>query len=332
MHLDKQLLAFSTIVICASAAHFLEQEWNSWKIKYEKKYTSLDQELFRRKAWEATWEKVQKHNQLADQGLKKYRLAMNHFADMTSKERNSKSCVPSTKKQSASNNVPAYSYGKYANIPEHVDWRDSKCVSPARNQGSLCGSCWAFATVGVIESRYCIKNDELISLSEQQLVDCDEKNEGCCGGFPVNALQYVSHHGVMRSKDYEYTQTKFTCKYDPDEALKVNISKFYLVPEEENMAAVVAHEGPITVGFGVMEDFQLYEQGVYDGECAEEANHAIIIVGYGTEKGEEDDEAEDYWIIKNSWGKEWGENGFAKIKRNVNKCDIAGMAATADIL
>ncbi|MEE6516430.1 hypothetical protein FKM82_025878, partial [Ascaphus truei] len=293
MHLDKHLLVFSMILICASASHFLDQEWNTWTSKYEKKYATLNDALFRRSAWEATWDKVQKHNQLADQGLTKYRMAMNHFADMTTEERNSKSCLLSKGKSPTPANVPTYTYRKNTNIPEEVDWRKSKCMNPVKNQGSFCGSCWAFATVGVIETRYCIKKKELLLLSEQQLVDCDPRNEGCCGGFPINAMEYVAHAGVMKSQDYEYTQSKLTCLYKPDEIIKLNMSKYYILPGEENMAASVALEGPLTVGIAAGEDLQLYKEGIFDGECAESANHAIIIVGYGTS----DDE--DYWIIKN---------------------------------
>ncbi|KAM8974304.1 cathepsin L-like proteinase [Pelodytes ibericus] len=332
MRFNKHLFVFSTIVICASAAHFLEQEWHSWKSKYGKKYPTPDKEIFRRKAWEATWDKVEKHNQLADQGLKNYRLEMNHFADMTSEERNSRNCL-SLKRKSMPADIPKTYSGKLKNIPKEVDWRKLKCVTPARNQGGFCGSCWAFATVGVIESRYCIEKGELPVLSEQHLVDCDDKSDGCCGGLPVYAMEYITQHGVMRSKDYEYAQKKAECLYDSNEAIRLNVTKYYLLPEEENMASTVALTGPITVGVAAGDDFSLYKEGIYDGGCADSTNHAIIIVGYGTDPSEDDEEeGQDYWIIKNSWGKAWGEEGFAKMKRNVNQCNIAEMAATMDFV
>ncbi|XP_063301939.1 uncharacterized protein LOC134601394 [Pelobates fuscus] len=327
MHFGKSLLVFSAIIICASAAHFLEQEWNLWKSEYGKKYVTPDSELFRRKAWEATWDKVQKHNKLADQGLKNYRLGMNQFADMTEEESKSQSCLRLNGKFTPLGHSQNY-YGKRANIPDEVDYRKTKCVTKIKQQG-LCGSCWAFATVGVLETRYCLEKDELLVLSEQQLVDCDEEDEGCCGGLPVNALAYVSHNGIMRSKDYEYEEKQATCGYKNDKAIMLNVTKFYILPGEENMAVSVALNGPITVGIGSTHEFQLYKGGIYDGDCAAQPNHAVIIVGYGTEKGE-DDEEEDYWIIKNSWGEAWGENGFGRMKRNVNKCNIADMASTMD--
>ncbi|CAH2273507.1 cathepsin S-like [Pelobates cultripes] len=331
MHLNSLLFVLVIIVICASASQFLQQEWNAWKLKHGKKYQHSEDELFRRKAWEANWEKVQKHNELADQGLKKYRLSMNKFADMTAEDVKSKSCLIPKELPSKTSEVPQMRYRNNVNIPQEVDWRKTKCVTPVKDQGSLCGSCWAFAAVGAIETRLCLKNDELIALSEQQLVDCDTSNHGCCGGFPIDALAYVAKQGVMKSDDYEYTQKKFICEYDPDEAIKLNTTKYYILPGEINMATAVALEGPITVGFGVDIDFFLYLEGIFDGDCAPEANHAIIIEGYGTEKGE-DGEDEEYWLIKNSWGEDWGIQGYGKIKRNVNKCDVADMAATIDLI
>uniref|UniRef100_A0A8C5QQS2 Uncharacterized protein n=1 Tax=Leptobrachium leishanense TaxID=445787 RepID=A0A8C5QQS2_9ANUR len=330
MHFDKHLLIFSMIIICTSAAHFLEQEWNIWKFKYEKTYETKEDEMFRRKAWEATWDKVQTHNQMAAQGLKRYTLEMNRFADMTSEERNSHNCL-GTKGRFQSADVPQVRYKKPANIPAEVDWRKSKCVTPAKDQGSYCGSCWAFATVGVIETHYCLEKGEQAILSEQQLVDCDAQNEGCCGGLPIMALAYLSQHGIMRNKDYEYSQKKFKCLYKDDNAVRLNVTKYYTLPGEDNIASTVAYNGPVTVGIGITDEFMLYKEGIYDGDCASQPNHAVIIVGYGTEpRKEEEEEDNDYWIIKNSWGTVWGENGFGKIKRNVNKCNIADMVATMD--
>ncbi|XP_063786490.1 uncharacterized protein LOC134935231 [Pseudophryne corroboree] len=328
MQVIKVLSIFCTLVICTWASHFFDQEWNIWKSKYGKTYANMDEELLRRQTWEDTWHKVQKHNELADQGLSTYRMAMNHFADMTGKELKKRGCLLSSELPS---NVPTYSYGTHTDLPEHVDWRDSKCVTHVKNQGSYCGSCWAFATVGVIETRLCIKNNELVDLSEQQLVDCDPVDLGCCGGLPIFALMYVAEQGIMKTEDYQYTEKKTSCSYNMDEAMQLNISKYYLVPGEENIASSVALEGPITVGFGVDIDFMFYSEGIFDGDCSTHPNHAIIILGYGTEHDDEDEDNE-YWIIKNSWGEEWGEKGFGRIKRNINKCFIAELAATFDIM
>ncbi|XP_078523034.1 cathepsin S-like [Lissotriton helveticus] len=325
MHVMQAVILLPALLAFSIASKHLDQEWEMWKSKYGKKYLTDDVEEFRRNAWEATWHKVRDHNLLADRGNKSYRLEMNHFADMTTHERNSRGCFKASR--SAERPTKVQTYRPAIDLPKEVDWRKENCVTEPKDQGSYCGSCWAFATVGVLESRYCIKHKELFTLSEQQLVDCDSQNEACCGGFPSKALEYISENGIMKSEDYKYVERAEKCAYKQKETIKLNMSKFYVLPEESNIAAAVAFEGPVTVGFAVTEDFQLFSgEGIYDGDCAEEANHAIIIIGYGTDDGE------DYWIIKNSWGTEWGENGFAKVKRNANQCEIADQAATADIM
>ncbi|XP_069484925.1 cathepsin S-like [Ambystoma mexicanum] len=317
------ILLTSSLALSIASRH-LDREWQMWKSRHERNYITEEEEELRRNAWEATWHKVQNHNLLADQGKKNFRLEMNHFADKTSIERKSIGCLkrPSSEEKP----IEVRNLQTNVNIPKDVDWRKENCVTTPKNQG-ICGSCWAFATVGTLESRYCIKHKQLLNMSEQQLVDCDQNDEGCCGGFPRKALEYVSEHGIMKAEDYEYVEHSQMCAYKRKETIKMKMSKFYVLPEESNMAAAVALDGPLTVGFAVTDEFQLYNgEGIFDGECAEQANHAIIIVGYGTE----DDE--DYWIIKNSWGTDWADGGYGKVRRNVNHCAIGEEAATADIL
>ncbi|XP_056428556.1 uncharacterized protein LOC130368635 isoform X1 [Hyla sarda] len=329
MHLEKLVLILSAIT-CVLSSQLLDQEWEAWKAKHEKEYSNFHQEMYRRKAWEATWHKVQKHNELANQGLSKYRMAMNKFADMTPEERTSSKCLFSNKKSTSQNNVPVQHYSGAHNIPESVDWREAGCVSPVKNQG-LCGSCWAFTTVSVFESLHCIKNKELVDFSEQQLVDCDSGNEGCCGGFPEKAMAYVTRHGFMKAKDYEYKAKQHDCSYNPEEAITFNVTKYYVLPEEENMAVSLAMNGPLAVGIDASDDFKLYCNGIFDGECGTELSHAVVIVGYGTEHDEASNEEIDYWIVRNSWGEDWGTKGYVKMRRNVNQCGIAIQASSVDL-
>ncbi|XP_073475024.1 procathepsin L-like [Aquarana catesbeiana] len=332
MNLDKYLLVLSAVIISASCSQFLDQEWEAWKTKHGKRYVTAHDATFRRKAWEATWHKVQNHNQKYEQGLTKYRMEMNKFADMAPKERSSKSCLSSKKKRGTMRtNVPVRTYSRNLNIPESVDWRDSKCVTRVKNQG-ICGSCWAFATVGVVEARNCIKTNELIELSEQQIVDCDNDNGGCCGGDPAHAMDYVAHNGIMKAQDYEYSDRKAACAYEPEKSLIFNVTKYYNMFEEENMASSVAVDGPIAVSIDASDDFGLYKDGIFTGECSEELNHAVIVVGYGSEYNEEEEEDIDYWIVRNSWGDDWGDNGYIKMQRNVNLCGIAKEGAAIDLI
>ncbi|XP_073508973.1 procathepsin L-like isoform X2 [Phyllobates terribilis] len=328
MQAEKFLLVLCAAIVCVFSSEFLDQEWKAWKAKHDKEYINFRDEIFRRKAWEATWQKVQKHNQLADQGKSKYRMAMNKFADMTPEEWTSRKCFLSNQK--SQNYVPVQDYSRNLNIPDAFDWRDSKCVNHVKNQG-LCGSCWAFATVGVFETLHCIKTKKLVEFSEQQLVDCDNGDSGCCGGLPEIAMAYITSHGIMQSKEYEYLEKQDKCLYKPDNAVDFNVTKYYLLPGEDNMALSLVFNGPIAVGIDASHDFMLYCNGIFEGGCSEYPNHAVIIVGYGTEHDNQSNEDIDYWIVRNSWGADWGDEGYVKMRRNVNVCGIASHASSVDL-
>ncbi|KAM9311851.1 uncharacterized protein PAF06_009717 [Gastrophryne carolinensis] len=294
----------------------------------DKEYATSYDETMRRKAWEETWHRVQKHNQMYEQGLTKYKKAVNMFADMTSRERSSRSCLSSKQNDK---NVAVQSQTMNMNLPKSVDWRESNCVSRVKNQGDYCGSCWAFATVGVVESHHCLKTKELVEFSPQQLVDCDAESDGCCGGRAESGFEYVRRNGVMRADQYRYSQKKFRCQYISKNAIKFNVTKSYILPGEDNMASSVAQDGPIAVEIDASDDLMEYSEGIFVGDCTEETNHAVIVVGYGTEHDEETGESTDYWIVKNSWGKEWGEDGYIRMERNVDLCGINSRGASVDL-
>ncbi|XP_029431245.1 ervatamin-B-like [Rhinatrema bivittatum] len=324
MYSETFFLVLAFILACnATTLRSLDSEWKLWKSNYEKKYTSQIDEEFRRKTWESNWKMVQEHNQLADQGKKSYWMKVNHFADKTEKELKSMSCFhpPASEERTFKN----YQDRSYQPGPSNVDWRDEKCVTAVKDQG-YCGSCWAFSTVGTIESRYCIKYGPLVELSEQQLVDCDSSNDGCCGGFPSSAFFHVTEYGMMKSSNYKYKGYATECRFKNSKALQLNASKSYDLIGEDNIASAVAFDGPLSVAFAVHTHFYFYDKGIYDEACAPAANHAILAVGYGSE------EYEQYWIIKNSWGQYWGEKGYGKIRRNVNLCEIGDWGSAIDLI
>ena len=210
----------------------------------------------------------------------------------------------------------------HVRVPESVDWRDEGVVTPVKDQGA-CGSCWAFSATGAIEGAHARATGELVSLSEQQLVDCDTTEKGCDGGFMRGAFQYVMDNGGIETEEsYEYHAKDETCHYNPDNfGAIVTGYAFVTSYDEEALKSAVATQGPVSVAIDASKwEFMFPYEGVYrNSECTEEGiNHAVLVVGYG------DDNGDEYWLVKNSWGETWGDEGYIKIARNENNmCGIA---------
>ncbi|KAB1210229.1 Cysteine proteinase RD21a [Morella rubra] len=201
--------------------------------------------------------------------------------------------------------------------PSSLDWRNKGIVTGVKDQGS-CGSCWAFSSTGAIEGINALVTGDLISLSEQELVDCDTTNEGCEGGYMDYAFEWVINNGgIDTESDYPYTGVDGTCNTTKEETKAVTIDGYEDVEESESALLCATVQQPISVGIdGSAIDFQLYTSGIYDGDCSDDPDdidHAVLIMGYGSEDGE------DYWIVKNSWG-------FLPNQRVV--CTISNCAAT----
>ena len=211
-------------------------------------------------------------------------------------------------------------------IPVEWDWRENKGVTPVKNQGH-CGSCWTFSTVGALEAHELLKYGSWTSLSEQQLVDCagDFDNNGCEGGLPSHAFEYITVQagGISTEAAYPYFAKDRTCTVDKSTYALTVLGGAYNITEgdEVQMAQAIYNHGPVSVAFQVATDFRDYATGVYTSTICKnttlDVNHAVLAVGYGTEGGL------PYWIIKNSWGDAWGDAGYFKIHRGVNMCGIA---------
>lgn len=171
-----------------------------------------------------------------------------------------------------------------------------------RNQGG-CGSCWAFATVGVVEAAHYTVTGEVISLSPKQLVDCDSRNFGCDGGFLSYAYDYLLRNGVVAESTYPYFAAKSTCPNGLLANVVARISSYNQLPRnDENAMLNALQKGPLTVAMHVEDNFYYYTGGVYSSTtCDFTPNHAVIVVGAGVD----DETGVPYWLVRNSWGEDW---------------------------
>jgi C1A family cysteine protease len=246
-----------------------------------------------------------------------YTLGMNQFGDLTAHEFKTQ-IVGGCFKGSAAYSTPTAPNGR---APTPVDWVAQGKVQKVKNQAQ-CGSCWAFAAIGALESAWAIsKGGAVPDLSEQQLVDCagSEGNQGCNGGLMNQAYDYLIKFGGSQPQNtYAYTGRDGSCKADKSK-VSVTIASHTELPANENALGDALAKGPVSVAIEADQAiFQFYTSGVLDGNCGRNLDHGVLAVGFGA------DSSTGYWIIKNSWGASWGNKGFVWIRAMKNMCGITG--------
>jgi len=276
----------------------------AWAALYGKSYNG-DESTVREQIYNDNVAKIEAHNakQLS------YSMDVNAFADLTEDE----FVAQYTGLSSA---TPSLSDVNLGTLPEvespddAVDWVANGAVNPIKNQGQ-CGSCWAFSTVGTLESAYKIATGNLYSLAEQQLVDCDRSDDGCSGGWPHTAYDsYYASAGVCSESSYAYTARDGSCR---DSSCSVVLPRG-TVTGHQNVgrtssalkSALSSQPVSVTVNAGQL---QFVSNGVVTGSCSGQINHAVIAVGYGTD-------GLDYFKIRNSWGTSWGEAGYVRLAQS----------------
>merc|ERR1712223_1523709 len=332
---SKTFLALLFCLAYVNATTFKEvvlEEWETWKVQHKKEYGSEQENNFRMKVFMDNKAKIARHNTLAHKGQKSYTQKLNEYSDMLPSEFNE--IMNGYKRRNQQRLISLEGITQilpaHVKLPENVDWREHGAVTDVKNQGA-CGSCWAFSTTGALEGQYFRKTGKLVSLSEQNLLDCTAPlgEERCGGGNFDIAFTYIKENGGIDTEesypyDNQYDPEPHACRFNPRNVGATD-KGFVGITEgdEDALKAAVATVGPVSVAIHASDSFKQYGEGIFDEEgCNGRMNHAVLVVGYGT------NEEGDYWLVKNSWGKTWGDQGYSKMSRNKNnQCFIASAAS-----
>ena len=317
-------LVFILIIALVSCNFDKEQEmfqrFQKFITKYNKKYNSMNEflarfEVFKRNAMSAIYEN------------ESYIKGITQFSDLTQQEFK-KMYLNFNYNAFAFSNVNPY-HAKVSNAaPDAFDWRDKGAVGPVGDQEAYTSST-VFVTLDNLQSLYYLKKGNFVTLSQQMIIDC------CVYGTQIIDLifDWIKQHGIESDSDYPYVGKKGECKENPSKYIDMIVTgykKLNYPADEEEMKEFLYETSPLIVGLNGT-PLQTYSGGIIDktsSECpSSELNHVGILVGYG----HDDASGKDYWIVKNSWGEKWGENGYFRIKRGSGTCGINTYVMTGTV-
>jgi len=309
------ILSLTACVFCLTEDEYL-LAFDDFKTTYGKTYLAAE-EAHRYEVFKSNLDFVNNW----DEAARGFSVGINQFADLTAEEFGV--FYRGTRITKELNNMIEADVSTAAPT---VDWRTKGAVTGVKDQGQ-CGSCWAFSTTGSVEGAYFLAKGSLVSLSEQNLVDCSgaEGNQGCNGGLMDSAFQYIiKNHGIDTEASYPYHAVDSNCKFNAAN-IGATISGFTDVGQSESSLLTASNKQPISVAIDASHSsFQLYKTGVYNEPACSPTSldHGVLVVGYGSENNQ------DYWLVKNSWGSGWGQQGYIFMSRNKNnQCGIATAAS-----
>jgi len=319
----------------------MRREFEQFKSLYNKEYSNAAEEQNRFQIFVSNMQRYASKNQKT----KSAKFGMNPFADETLEEFRAAKLPMKIAKEPLAHSCLSKGvtleedFYKSVSIPTSWDWRTKGVVSPVKNQ-QQCGSCWAFSTIGNVESQYAIKTKKMTQFAEQLLVDCSKGcsneppygvvcNQGCGGGWQWNAFEDIIYWGgVETESEYPYTGSEGSCRMDKTK-IQSPIANYTCLTknttvgaDEDVMASYLYTNGPISIALDA-DYVEGYTSGIIDpptpADCqGTSLDHAVLIVGYGVDSTSQ----LPFWIVKNSWGASWGENGYFRIVRGQGACGL----------